>query len=353
LNARGTPTRAAGLILTLTLALSCGDGVTDGAPPPSPTDRPLTDAVAPRGFPAGSVAGTAPPENALTEARAQLGKRLFFDRRLSRTTEIACSSCHKQASGFADDVAVSPGVEGRQGNRNAPSLANVAWNQNYFWDGRTRTLEEQTGMPIENPVEMDLPLALAVSRVAADPAYRRAFDDAYGLPPSSETLRGALASFVRTLVSGDSPYDRHLRGDDSGFDQTARRGETLFFAESTACFHCHPTGALTNDGFFNNGSFVDGGDAGRALLTGRAGDVGKFKVPGLRNIAVTAPYMHDGSLPTLEAVVDQYSRGGRGHPSTDPQIQPLNLSEADKADLIAFLRALTDDAFLADPRLRP
>jgi cytochrome c peroxidase len=341
---------AVGTCLGLVGALIAGCG--DNRSPTPAAPAPLSTATAPPGFPPGPVTATAPVDNPLTEARAQLGRRLFFDTRLSRTAEIACASCHKQQYGFADSVAVSPGVEGRLGTRNAPALVNVAWNQSFFWDGRAATLEEQAGMPIENPVEMDLPLAQAVARLSADDTYVRTFTDAYGAPPTAESLRQALASFVRTLVSGGSPYDRHLRGDDSAFGEAQRRGEALFFSEATACFHCHPTGALTNDGFFNNGSYTDGGDPGRQMLTGRAGDLGKFKVPGLRNIAVSAPYMHDGSVPTLEAVVEQYAQGGRGHPSTDPQIAPLSLSAADKAELIAFLRALTDDQFLSDPRYR-
>ncbi|HEY0709476.1 MAG TPA: cytochrome c peroxidase, partial [Polyangia bacterium] len=181
----------------------------------------------------------------------------------------------------------------------------------------------------------------------------RQFADAYGEAPSSATLRGALASFVRTLVSAGSPYDRHLRGDDRALGAAARRGEAIFLSDAGACFHCHPRGALTNDGFFNNGSFDEGGDPGRWLVTGRSGDRGKFKVPGLRNVAVTAPYMHDGSVPTLEAVIDQYDRGGRGHPTTDPQVKPLALTAEQKTDLLAFLHALTDEAFLRDPRFRP
>jgi cytochrome c peroxidase len=197
---------------------------------------------------------------------------------------------------------------------------------------------------------MNLPLADAVARVAADARYATAFADAYGGPPTTETLRFALASFVRSLVSAGSPYDRHLGGDDAAFGDAQRRGEELFFSERAGCFHCHPSGSLTNDGYFNNGSYVDGGDRGRQLLTNRTGDLGKFKVPALRNIAASAPYMHDGSLPTLEAVIDQYDRGGRGHASTDPQIHVLGLTAAEKADMLAFLRALTDEAFLSDPR---
>ncbi len=193
----------------------------------------------------------------------------------------------------------------------------------------------------------------AVTRIAADVRYRAAFDDAYGGPPREETLRKAIASFVRVLVSADSAYDRHLRGDDSAFGGPEQRGETVFLSEKAGCFHCHPGGMLTNEGFFNNGLYVDGGDTGRQMVTGRTGDLGKFKVPGLRNVAASAPYMHDGSLATLEDVLDHYERGGSGHVATDPAIAPLALTSDERDDLLAFLRALTDNAFLTDPRWTP
>lgn len=324
--------------------VACGGG--DGR-------APLLDTRAPAGFVPADVAQLAPPDNALTEARARLGRRLFFDGRLSRTGEVACASCHRQEHAFADPNAVSTGVAGRVGTRNAPALVNLAWSRRFFWDGRASSLEQQAGQPIENPLEMDLPIADAVARVAGDGDYARAFAEAYGDAPTADTLRKALASFVRTLVSGDTAYDRHLRGDATAFGDAERRGEALFFSPRTGCFHCHPPQALTNDGLFNDGSYADGGDPGRQAVTGLAGDLGRFKVPGLRNVAVSAPYMHDGSVATLEDVVDQYDRGGRGHPSTDPEIAPLGLNAGEKADLVAFLRALTDDAFLHDPRFRP
>jgi cytochrome c peroxidase len=336
-----------GGILLLALAaagVGCGEGG------PSPPSRPLVDDATPAGFPAGTPTTLAPADNALTEARAQLGKRLFFDKRLSRTQEVSCGTCHLAANAFADPERVSTGVEQRQGTRNAPALVNLAWGDSFFWDGRAATLEEQAGKPIENPDEMDLPLADAVARVAADASYTRAFADAYGGDVTEESLRRAIASFVRVLVSADSPYDRHLRGDDAEFGEAARRGEALFLSEATGCFHCHPGGMLTNEGFFNNGRYVDGGDTGRQMVTGRTGDLGKFKVPGLRNIAASAPYMHDGSLATLDAVIDHYASGGNGHASTDATIEPLALTADERADLLAFLNALTDTRFLTDPR---
>lgn len=333
-------------LLTFCSALACQEEP-PAAPPPPP---PLTEAVAPPGFPAGPVTEVAPADNALTEERAQLGKRLFFDVRLSRTHEISCSSCHQQQHAFADPNTVSQGVEGRMGTRNAPGLANLAWGVSFFWDGRSPTLEDQVGRPIEDAREMDASLPDIVAELRDDADYSASFVAAYGSEPSELSLRQALASFVRTLVSGSSPYDRFLRGDEDALSAAAQRGKALFFDERGDCFHCHSPGMLTNEGFFNNGTFEEGGDVGREDVTVRPGDRGKFKVPGLRNVAVTAPYMHDGSLSTLEEVIEQYAAGGRGHPTTDPLIKRLSLSKSDKRDLLAFLEALTDDAFLSDPR---
>ncbi|HWA72022.1 MAG TPA: cytochrome c peroxidase [Polyangiaceae bacterium] len=335
------------------LAACAGQDPSKPATQTEPPSAPLIESQSPAGFPLGTIVERAPPENRLTEPRAQLGKRLFFDPRLSRDGEVACATCHEQGFAFAEADRVSTGVDQLQGTRNAPALLNLAWGESFFWDGRARSLEEQAGQPIENPIEMDLSLSEAVMRVTAEPSYVEAFAEAYSSAPSEESLRRALASFVRTLVSSDSPYDRHLRGDDAAFGAAEARGEALFLSEKAGCFHCHPAGMLTNEGFFNNGSYDGGEDTGRALFTARSGDIGKFKVPGLRNIDNTAPYMHDGSIPTLEAVIEQYDRGGRGDPNTDPQIVPLALTADEKADLLAFLRSLSDPAVLVDRRYQP
>ena len=335
------------VLLSLGLLAGCSS---DGAAPARNAQPSLIVSTLPAGFPKGSNIDLAPADNALTEERALLGKRLFYDPQLSRTNEVSCASCHQQSAAFADPNAVSTGVEGRTGTRNAPSIVNAAWGKSFFWDGRADTLEEQAGMPIENPLEMDSLLADAVARVAADPSYAEPFQKAYGEAPSESSLRKALASFVRSVVSGSSAYDRHLRGDDSDFGAQRKRGETLFLSEKAECFHCHPAGALSNEGYFDNGTYITGSDIGRKEVTSRVGDLGKFKVPGLRNIAQTAPYMHDGSVPTLEAVIEQYAAGGRGDATTDPLIKPLSLTAEEKADLLAFLLSLTDDTLLSDPR---
>ncbi len=336
--------------IVVPIALLTGLGCAGHDPPATKAEAPLTQAVAPAGFPAGAITASAPADNALTEERARLGRRLFYEPALSRTRTISCGSCHEQENGFADPDPVSSGVDDLQGTRNAPSLSNLAWSQHFFWDGRATSLEEQAGKPIENPVEMDLSLDDAVARLSEQTSYVRDFEVAYDDAITADNLRRALASFVRTLVSGHSPYDEHLAGDDTRFSEAAARGEAFFFGEKAECFHCHTEGALTNDGFFNDGSYLDGGDEGRKLITERLGDLGKFKVPGLRNISVTAPYMHDGSVPTLREVVERYAAGGLGHPSTDPQIGRFVLSPVELDDLLAFFEALTDPQFLTDPR---
>jgi cytochrome c peroxidase len=326
------------------LALGCGD---EGTPAPGPPTTPPVQV--PPGFPP----LPAPADNPLTAEKIALGKRLFFEKRLSRTGEIACASCHLQEHAFADPRRLSLGVEGRQGKRNAPALVNLAWSTSFFWDGGVDTLERQALAPIMDRDEMDLPLEEATGRLVGDGAYQALFARAYGGGPTPAGVTGALASFVRSLVSGDSRHDRHLRGDAGALDPAERRGRDIFFGEKGECFHCHDGFNLTNDRFANNGLYADGGDVGRQRVTRRPNDLGRFKIPTLRNVAVTAPYMHDGSLATLEEVVDHYARGGRGHESTDPNVHPLPLTEEDRRDLVAFLRALTDDEFLRDRRHAP
>jgi cytochrome c peroxidase len=302
----------------------------------------------PKSFPDMPVPG----DNQLTRERVDLGKRLFFDQQISRTRDVACASCHKQENAFADPRRVSEGVEGRLGDRNAPPLFNLAWNTSFFWDGGAPTLEHQVIGPIANPLEMDMKLEDVVSRVALDASYVRQFEAAYGRKPDPGALTKAIASFMRTMVSGDSRYDRFVHGDRTALGEAEQRGKELFFSERAECFHCHVGFNFTNNGFHNNGTRFDDLDLGREKITERQSDRGKFKVPSLRNVAVTAPYMHDGSLATLEDVVEHYSKGGQGHPNTDPTIHALDLAPQERADLVAFLRALTDDAFLSDPRFK-
>jgi cytochrome c peroxidase len=303
----------------------------------------------PDDFPAVPV----PADNALTDARVSLGKRLFYDTQLSRTQEVSCGSCHLAEHAFSDPRPSSVGVAGRHGTRNAPSLVNVAYNTSFFWDGGAPTLEQQAIAPIINPLEMDMKIGDVVARLEADPAYVDAFEDAYDTRPSPGALTKALAAFMRTIVSGESRYDRFVRGDRTALTDSEQRGMAIFTGERGECFHCHVGFNFTNNGFRNNNLYAQYEDIGRARVTELDSDIGKFKVPTLRNVALTAPYMHDGSLATLEDVVEHYSSGGFQSATSDPTIRPLNLTPDEKHDLVAFLIALTDETIATNPRFVP
>lgn len=336
-------------VVLIGVLLGCGTGG-NGEAPDGPVDAGRVDDGS-----AGAAAPTppAPADSPLTPETIALGNHLFFDKRLSRTNEVACGSCHVQEHAFADPRRFSVGVEGRLGTRNAPALVNLAWSGSFFWDGGVDTLERQAMGPIMASFEMDLSLDDATARVASDARYQEQFMRAYGAAPSPGLLVRALASFVRSLVSRSSRWDDFQRGDHHALTAAEQRGRAVFFGEKAECFHCHDGPDLTNDRFANNGTYSDGGDVGRERVTGAVFDRGRFKVPTLRNVAVTAPYMHDGSIATLEDVVRHYVQGGNGHPTTDPNVHPLDLTAADQADLVAFLRALTDEAFLHTPAHAP
>ena len=332
-----------GVALALTqLLIACGDG---DSPAPSKPQPDVSAIETPVGFPT----LVAPDDNLPTRERIELGRRLFYDGRLSRTGDVTCGSCHLQTNAFADPNRLSAGVDGRLGTRNAPALVNLAWGRAFFWHGGATSLEVQAIGPIKNPVEMDMKLLEVAERLNADAALAKQFERAYDQQATESSITRALASFVRSLVSADSPYDRYLAGDTSALSKAAIRGKALFEGERGECTHCHIGFDLSNHGFRNNGIAEDDPDEGRREVTLKDSDLGKFKVPTLRNVAVSAPYMHDGSLATLDDVLDAYVAGGRGHPNTDPNIHPLELDTADKADLRAFLEALTDERFLTNP----
>jgi len=322
----------------------CLSGCAEHAPSGSEAPPPVVPQ--PAGFPA----FVAPADNEPTPERFELGRRLFYDRRLSRTGDISCSSCHVQKYAFSDPNALSMGVDGQVGTRNASALVNLAWGRSFFWHGGAVSLEVQAVGPIKNPIEMDTSLATVANRLVADGAVASAFQEAYAAPPSESTIPMALATFVRGLVSANSPYDRWRAGDDDALSPAAKRGQAIFDGERGECFHCHAGYNFTNNTFKNDGTVADDPDPGRQEITLSAADFGLFKIPTLRNVAVSGPYMHDGSLATLDDVIASYVAGGRGHPNTDPTIRPLDLDAEDEADLRAFLQALTDDDFLTDPR---
>jgi cytochrome c peroxidase len=327
------------VLLASLLAGACsGQGATESA-------QPAPVIAIPPGFPAFEV----PEDNEPTPERIALGRRLFYDERLSRTQDIACASCHLQEHAFADPNRVSVGVDGKVGTRNASALVNLAWNKTFFWHGGVNSLEVQAVGPIKNPLEMDMTLTEVAQRLMAQPELVKRFEDAYDEEPSESTITRALAAFGRSLVSGNSAYDRYVAGDETALSAAALRGEALFNGESGECFHCHSGFNFTSNGFRNNGIAADDTDLGRREITLKESDSGKFKIPTLRNVAMSAPYMHDGSLATLDDVIAAYVQGGRGHSNTDPTIQPLELSPDEQRDLRAFLEALTDQEFLENP----
>ncbi|RMG23377.1 MAG: cytochrome-c peroxidase [Bacteroidetes bacterium] len=294
-----------------------------------------------------------PNAKPLTKARVKLGKKLFFDPILSRDSSISCASCHLPQKAFADPRQFSLGVDGQMGKRNAPALFNLAYGLSFFRDGATPTLERQVLFPIEDPSEMHNTLPVVIERLRSHPTYPGLFQQAFGTQPTVDGLTDAIAAFERTLLSYQSPYDRFLAGDSSSLDAAQQRGMQLFFGEKAECFHCHGGFNFTDEMFHNNGLYEQYADPGRWRITGKASDMGKFKTPSLRNIAYTAPYMHDGSLSSLEEVVEHYSSGGKAHPNKSVLIRRFILSEQEKQDLIAFLHALSDETFIHNPAFRP
>jgi cytochrome c peroxidase len=282
-----------------------------------------------------------PANNAPTRERLELGRRLFFDRMLSSDYTVSCSSCHRPDHLFADDRPVSPGVFGRRGHRNTPSLLNVAYARHLTWDGRSRTLEEQVLKPIQDPVEMDLSLDSLVARLTADGGYRADFLEAFDEAVSVDGIARALAAYVRTLRSGDAPIDRFRAGEFGALSAQARAGHRLFVGKAR-CAICHG-GVMFADGkFHNTGVAMRSGsdDSGRYGRTGHGSDLRAFRTASLRNVASTAPYMHDGTFATLEQVIDFYDQGGGPDPNRDPDLRPLRLSAEEKQALSAFLRSL-------------
>jgi cytochrome c peroxidase len=333
------------------------------APPAAPAPPPLAELHLPatytpyrftfnRSFPRPNL----PRDNPLIEERVQLGKLLFSDPQLSRDGTVSCATCHRAENAFAEPARVSRGVGGRTGERNAMPLFNLAWKSAFFWDGRAATLREQALVPIQEHREMDLPLAELAPRLAASASYRRAFAAAFdSAEVTPERVGLALEQFLLTLVAGTSKFDRALRGA-GAFSPDEQRGFELFMTEfdprtgqrGADCFHCHGGPLFTDHQFHHNGLPIADGDLGREAVTHAAADRGKFATPSLRNLARTAPYMHDGRFATLEEVVAHYSGPLEHTPTLDPNLAKhpaggLQLPAADQAALVAFLRTLSEE----------
>ena len=281
-------------------------------------------------------------DNPLTEGRVRLGRKLFFDPILSADGSVACATCHQPEHGFAGGGARPRGINGQQTGRKAPTVLNRAFGSAFFWDGREKSLEEQALRPIEDPSEMGSKLDDVLKRLRVDKDYPALFDKAFDDGLSAANLGRSLASFERVLLRGDSPVDRfRAKGDRAALTAIERHGLWLYESKGH-CWKCHSGANFTDELFHNTG--VRWGreplDLGRFNHTRRDEDRGKFKTPTLRGVTLTAPYMHDGSLATLEDVVEFYNRGGGANQNLDPAIEPLKLSKEEVSSLVAFLKAL-------------
>lgn len=313
-----------------------------------------------------------PEDNPMTEEGVLLGRRLFYEKKLSGDNSISCGSCHAPDHAFSDPAQFSAGVNGTLGNRNSMALVNLGWQTSFFWDGRSKTLEEQILEPVINPIEMHETWKHAVSELKQDVRYRNAFFQAFGTSDFDSThVAKAIAQFLRTMISGKSKFDVIYKYENSipftGNDQqiwqtvTAEElaGYDLFKSLNGAdCFHCHNGPLMQVQKFSNNGLDATFTDLGRGLITGNVNDNGKFKVPTLRNIELSGPYMHDGRFQTLDEVIEHYSSGIHQSATIDPLIEfasqgGVQLDTEQKQQLKAFLLTLTDHEFVTNPDFQP
>jgi cytochrome c peroxidase len=322
----------------------------------------------PLGIPQDLYHFVVPKDNPETPEKIALGKQLFFDTRLSADGTVSCSTCHDREKGFVDRFPTSKGIHAQFGKRNAPTVMNAMFQQTFFLDGRAPSLEKQAGLPMVNPIEMGMKdSAAVVAKVSAIPEYVSAFNAVFHQPVSADNIERAIASFERTLVFGNSPFDRFMAGDANALNESQRRGWTLFNGKGR-CMSCHGFSIAAHKANFvelavkarhmvETGNIkqidelaiqTDLSELGRFLVTKNYADIGAFKTSALRNIALTAPYMHDGSLPTLWDVIDHYNKGGIQNPFLDGGMQRLGLSENEIDDLVAFLGALTSNDFKAE-----
>lgn len=276
-----------------------------------------------------------PKGNPTSPEKVALGQQLYFDGRLSADNKVSCASCHDPAKGFSNGEQFATGVEGKKGGRNSPTVINSAFQNFQFWDGRAGSLEEQALGPIQNPIEMNMELQAVVTKLNAIKGYREQFQKVFGTDVTAEGIAKALAAYERTIVSFDAPYDKFKAGDKTALSESAQRGMKLFFNKAR-CSACHTGPNFTDNGFHNIG--VPGNDEGRTVVTKSLGDKGAFKTPTLREIAKSAPYMHDGSMKTLEEVVAHYAKGGTPHPQLDEELYPLKLTPDEVTDLVTFMK---------------
>ncbi|MGC5325930.1 cytochrome-c peroxidase [Brevibacillus sp. SYSU BS000544] len=303
---------------------------------PASNEQDLTELTA-KFQPIGEI--PVPADNPMTESKVNLGKKLFFDPRLSGDNKSSCATCHSPGAGYGDKLPTFVGFEGFKGPRNSPTVINAGYYTSNFWDGRAANLEEQALGPIQSKVEMNQNLDELVKELKTVPAYVDEFKTVFNSEITGENIGQAIASFERTIVVNDTKVDRFLKGDKAALNEQEIRGMKLF-AGKASCMSCHAGPTLSDQNFHNIGME---GDDGRFNVTKQEADKGKFRTPALRGIAHTAPYMHDGSMDTLKKVIEYYNQGGGNHGNKDPLVRPLNLSDEEVNDLVAFLEALSGE----------
>lgn len=313
---------------------------------PSLSDSVLQTIALPNHFPP----ITYPTENSFTSDRWYLGKKLFYDTRLSIDSTVSCASCHKQEKGFADDISFTPGVFGRMGVTNSPSLANIAYHPYFTREGGIPTLEMQVLVPISEHNEFGFNIVEIERRLKNDTEYQDLAMKAYGRTLDPFVLTRSISTFERSIISGDSKYDQYTQGKVI-LSSEEEKGRELFFSNKTNCSQCHSGFNFTNYEFNNNGLYETYVNLGRFRLTQNESDIALFKTPSLRNVGFTAPYMHDGSIATLTEVINHYNSGGKSHIHKSNLIKPLGLTENDKKALVAFLHTLDDYSLLSNPFL--
>ena len=288
-----------------------------------------------------------PLDNRLTKARVELGRKLFYEPLLSLDSTVSCGTCHLPEKAFTDGLSVSMGVNGAEGMRNAPTLANIGYAPFLFHDGGVETLELQSQQPIFSEDEMNFTIAGFLGRIENDSEYASMFLKAYNREPDAFGISRAIASFERTMISGNSRFDQYYyKNETDALSDSEKRGFDLFMSSENECSSCHQPPLFTNYEYENVGLYTTYEDSGRARITHLSEDRGKFKVPTLRNVMETAPYMHNGSINTLEEVVNHFNEGGVAHPNKSSEVKPLGLTNQEKQDLVAFLKSLTDQTFL-------
>ena len=286
-----------------------------------------------------------PSDNPQTSQKVELGRTLFFNADLSGDHSMSCASCHDPASGFSDGKPLAIGFHGKQLRRHTPTVLNTAYNSSQFWDGRALSLEQQAAGPITSTAEMNLPDETElVRRLNADPRYRQKFQAVFGEEPSLKTVAKAIAAYERTIVTANSRFDRYAAGDKSALTLHEKNGLVLFIAKAR-CSRCHDGSNFTDNKFQNIG--VGDNDEGRFAVTQKESDRGAFKTPGLYNVVLHPPYMHDGSLATLESVIDYYDRGGNEKKGKSPFVLKIGLTTEEKQDLLAFLKTLNGSVAVA------